>query len=602
MKKLFFGVVSLLVLATPFFNTYTVKADGGDPVVFADAKLEAAVRKDLGINEPTPVLEIDMLRLSKLSSSRGAGITNLSGLEFAYNLKSIDLYGNRGLTDISQLSGLLNLTYIDAQSTAIADLSPLSGHYALTTVYLSGGTFSDISVVSGWPNIQKLMLQNDYIEDLTPLANLTTLKDLVVNGIFSDVSVIANLTNLTRLSIYSPNVTSIASLAPLTKLTNFSLRYSQVSDISVLANNRDLMYVSLAANEISDISPLAGLDKIYWLAVWDNKLTDVSVVSTLTGLILLEVNKNAITELPDLSALDKLQTIDFTSNQLTDISAMSDVGDSLYTANFAYNLISDFSPLANASGLQNLTVNNNATHDLSALSELSISYFTGKVQSSVGPTVELNQANPLSFKDYKGDDLQLTFYNPGRYENGEIIWEQEGYNMLGFTNGSDFSGTFAQTVTPDVTAPQLTADPAITYQTGTIKNEADFLTDVHATTDDGSPITSDFDTVVDMNVAGDYIVTLTATDASNNTATAIVVVHVVDPLTNTDNNSGDNNSTGNNSTENNSEENNGITGGSSSNNIVNALVATGQQTLLMFGIGTLVVAAASSLLYLNRRK
>ncbi|TLG76671.1 LapB repeat-containing protein [Culicoidibacter larvae] len=584
MKKLFLSVAAVLLLATPFLFVNKVQAAGGDPVVFADANLEAAVRKDLGISEPTPVLEVNMLSLSKLSSTRSAGITNLSGLEYAVNLKSIDLYGNSNLTDITPLTGLMNLTTIDAQSTAITDLSPLSGHFVLSTVYISGGTFSDISVVSGWSNIQKLMLQNNYVSDLTPLTNMTTLKELTVRGVFSDVTPISHLTDLTQLSIYSANVTSIDALAPLTKLQYFSLRYSQVSDISVLANNRGLLYVYIPENKITDISPLAGLDKIYWLAAWSNAINNASVVSSLTGLQLLELQYNQLTTMPDLTDVQQLQTVNFANNKLTDIAPMSDIRTTLFTANFENNQIADFSPLANATALRNLTITNNKVHDLSALKELPITNLSGANQTSIGSAVELNQPNPMNFQDYTGSDLQLTFNTPGRFENGQLIWEQTGTNSLRFTNGSNFSGTFTQEVTADVTAPVITADSEITYEVNTSKTATEFLTDIHAATDDGSLITSDFTTAVNIAVVGDYTVTLSAADTSGNVSTISVIVHVIDSHVDTGNNSSDNN---------NADSNTNTNGN---------LVATGEAPELWLGAGLLGIAAAGLVLYLNRRK
>lgn len=53
-----------------------------------------------------------------------------------------------------------------------------------------------------------------------------------------------------------------------------------------------------------------------------------------------------------------------------------------------------------------------------------------------------------------------------------------------------------------MTAPVITADEAIIYEKGITKSATDFLTDIHATTNDGSAITSNFATVVDLNTPG----------------------------------------------------------------------------------------------------
>ncbi|MBM5696374.1 internalin, partial [Listeria seeligeri] len=52
-------------------------------------------------------------------------------------------------------------------------------------------------------------------------------------------------------------------------------------------------------------------------------------------------------------------------------------------------------------------------------------------------------------------------------------------------------------------APVITADNTISYPKNSTVDSEQFLTDINATTDDDSLITSDFDTVVDFATPGD---------------------------------------------------------------------------------------------------
>ncbi|MBM5606676.1 internalin, partial [Listeria seeligeri] len=66
-----------------------------------------------------------------------------------------------------------------------------------------------------------------------------------------------------------------------------------------------------------------------------------------------------------------------------------------------------------------------------------------------------------------------------------------------------------------------------TYMKNSTISSAQFLTDISATTNDGSPITSDFDTVVDFTTAGDYTVTLQSLNSDGVAANPVsVIVHV----------------------------------------------------------------------------
>ncbi|TLG72726.1 LapB repeat-containing protein [Culicoidibacter larvae] len=89
----------------------------------------------------------------------------------------------------------------------------------------------------------------------------------------------------------------------------------------------------------------------------------------------------------------------------------------------------------------------------------------------------------------------------------------------------------------DTTAPIISVDKAvaaqgITYYMPVARTEAQFLTDIVAKTDDGSPVNSDFATKVNQQTVGTYNVTLTAVDASGNTAAPrVVTVFIVRPQT-----------------------------------------------------------------------
>ncbi|MBM5678383.1 LapB repeat-containing protein, partial [Listeria seeligeri] len=99
-------------------------------------------------------------------------------------------------------------------------------------------------------------------------------------------------------------------------------------------------------------------------------------------------------------------------------------------------------------------------------------------------------------------------------------------------NSVNSDGVAANPVTVTVTvekapAPIITADSEITYMKNSTISSAQFLTDISATTNDGSPITSDFDTVVDFTTAGDYTVTLQSLNSDGVAANPVsVIVHV----------------------------------------------------------------------------
>ncbi|NVS34915.1 lmo0610 family class 1 internalin, partial [Listeria monocytogenes] len=76
--------------------------------------------------------------------------------------------------------------------------------------------------------------------------------------------------------------------------------------------------------------------------------------------------------------------------------------------------------------------------------------------------------------------------------------------------------------------PVITADKSISYTKDTTKTEQQFLQDIAAKTSDGSKVTSDFDSIVDLAKVGTYKVTLNAVSADGlNADPVIILVNVV---------------------------------------------------------------------------
>src|SRR5690606_5662162 len=120
---------------------------------FDDPALEAALREALNLPEG-PLRRSDLQRLTALAAG-GRGISDLTGLEYAQNLRVLDLSGN-DLTDIDALSGLTALRELYLEDNAISDLGPLSFLRDLRILDLAG----------------------NLVTDLRPLANLSLLTEL----------------------------------------------------------------------------------------------------------------------------------------------------------------------------------------------------------------------------------------------------------------------------------------------------------------------------------------------------------------------------------------------------------------------------------------
>ncbi|HQD76934.1 MAG TPA: leucine-rich repeat domain-containing protein [Bacillota bacterium] len=203
------------------FNTDTVTADitlyagwekqqGGNIITFNDAGLEAAVRNALN-KSIGDITDADMASLEELHAYQ-SGITDLTGLEYAVNLRTLYLGGNQ-ISDITALAGLTGLQVLD----------------------LGGNQISDITTLAALTGLQYLYLYINQISDISALASLTALQNLDIGGNqISDISDLAGLTSLQDLSLWGNQISDIAVLAGFTNLQTLILKDNQISDISAL--------------------------------------------------------------------------------------------------------------------------------------------------------------------------------------------------------------------------------------------------------------------------------------------------------------------------------------------------------------------------------
>ncbi len=180
------------------------------PVHFPDAHLKAAVEQELWIADPTAT---DMLGLTQLIQpnmyTRDNAVTNLSGLEYAINLRELNLRYH-SIRDLSPLSGLGSLQTIILLGNYIGDISPLSGLSDLRTLDLEQNEIRDISALAGLNNLESLGLHRNFVTDLSPLSNLTHLTwvDLRANPMNAD----AFSTYLSQIEASNPGITLLYDL------------------------------------------------------------------------------------------------------------------------------------------------------------------------------------------------------------------------------------------------------------------------------------------------------------------------------------------------------------------------------------------------------
>ena len=154
-------------------------------------------------------------------------------------------------------------------------------------------------------NLENLNIQNNPINDLTPIAGLRRLEDLQLSGIpIEDLTFLKDLTQLRDLHLFACNITDITPLENLTKLVVLNLEANRITDLSPLSNLTALKTLRLGHNFIVDISPLANLTQLKELDLYDNLILDFS---PLAGLSLTDFRYDEVCLLPDPPIRDRIE-------------------------------------------------------------------------------------------------------------------------------------------------------------------------------------------------------------------------------------------------------------------------------------------------------
>ena len=180
-----------------------------------DPNLHAAIADTQNIPHGTPITLDDMSRLTRLNV-HNRGVQNLSGLEFATNLKVLYLDDNPMITELRPVSGLAQLEHLGMRALRAVDIIPLAQISSLRSLDVAECNLVDISPLSHLTKLTSLAAQINLIVDITPLANLTSLTHLTLNrNRIVDVSALAGLTKLEFLEIHH---NSIVDHSPLDAL------------------------------------------------------------------------------------------------------------------------------------------------------------------------------------------------------------------------------------------------------------------------------------------------------------------------------------------------------------------------------------------------
>jgi internalin A len=118
--------------------------------------------------------------------------------------------------------------------------------------------FTAPNSLSALTQVQRLYLSGTQLADATPLAALTQLTELDIDGNtnLTNFNKLSTLVNLTYLDAGYTNITSATAVASMTKLQTLNLYFDQIADITPMQGLTQLVSLALNYNPVTDIAPL----------------------------------------------------------------------------------------------------------------------------------------------------------------------------------------------------------------------------------------------------------------------------------------------------------------------------------------------------------
>ena len=152
-----------------------------DKVEIEDANLKKAILAQLKMSPTAELTKKDMLKLKNFEI-KNMGIKSLAGLEYAKNLRMLDLTGS-SVSDLSAIKGLKGLKYLTLAGNDISDenAEDLAAMTQLLSLNLDHTKITNIDFVNGLTNLRSLYVSYTDTADLTPVIGLNHLKILYFN-------------------------------------------------------------------------------------------------------------------------------------------------------------------------------------------------------------------------------------------------------------------------------------------------------------------------------------------------------------------------------------------------------------------------------------
>ncbi len=242
---------------------------------------------------------------------KGTGTCAYCGNVFVLEKDIVFRKSNTTGKDQKELTQSPNPQYVSWRESGFADHAMDWQDDALEAAMrkLTGIEQGDI-MLSNVFKLTSLKINESGIENVDALNELTNLQSLILeNNYITDISGLTNLKNLTFLNLYKNRVSNIGGIAYMPLLRDVRLDYNMVSDLTPLADLKYIERLYVYMNQVTDVSPIGNLISLKDLRIDFNPVKDISSLAGLTKLESLNLEQTNVENLAPVMKLESLKDL-----------------------------------------------------------------------------------------------------------------------------------------------------------------------------------------------------------------------------------------------------------------------------------------------------
>ena len=279
------------------------------------------------MQDVTPISRLTSLEYLDLSDSKIDDISPLYGL---HNLKSLNI-SNTIVSDITPLASNMNLRELNIENTKVKSLGALYEIKNLTKVYADGTDISTKEVVGLRKNQRQALViyQTDNLRFWW--GNLDDSWREIFNQHYlcnsnPTAEQLQSIVDLEEIVIEPENVVyTLEPLAQMTFLKKLVVNNNQIQDLSPLYDKYYMEVLSVSGNPVDNIMPLSNMVILKNLNIENTQVDDLNPIAGLRNIKVLNISGTSVSNLKPLAAFELLEDLSIVNTSVKSIVTLENL-------------------------------------------------------------------------------------------------------------------------------------------------------------------------------------------------------------------------------------------------------------------------------------